>query len=299
MSCKEDIGGSCGGLAKPWDTLCVTKSECCEKKLTSIGVPFYEEQLFRDSCLASCHSPTPAPANTSSKNPSTNPSSNQSEITINVSINECPCKDLKRIPDRCEVDILIDMLESHVLADRKLASQWTRAAFHDAGTFDVGIPEGGANGCLLNHPPMRYVDIDQTDLYLDSPLTHAFNTILQAASKRRIVFCILLYSPLKGLRTPGTRTTRLASKFRRLIFSNLLSFSRPHVRRTSPSPSSPPLHQHPFSSAKLSRMTSNGVVQMNRSVILRGLIIFPVSTLRPIQRVPAPFLVVALLLVMR
>jgi hypothetical protein len=82
MSCEVDIGGSCGGLAKPWDTLCVTKSECCEKKLTSIGVPFYEEQLFRDSCLASCHSPTPAPNNASSKNPSTNPSSNPSEFTI-------------------------------------------------------------------------------------------------------------------------------------------------------------------------------------------------------------------------
>jgi len=82
MSCEVDIGGSCGGLAKPWDTLFDRKSECCEKKLTSIGMPFYEEQLFHDLCLASCHSPTPAPNNTSSKNPSTNPSSNPSEITI-------------------------------------------------------------------------------------------------------------------------------------------------------------------------------------------------------------------------
>jgi len=82
MSCEEDIGGSCGGLAKPWDTLFDRKSECCEKKLTFIGVPFYEQQLFRDSCLASCHSLTPAPNNTSSKNPSTNPSSNPSDIII-------------------------------------------------------------------------------------------------------------------------------------------------------------------------------------------------------------------------
>jgi hypothetical protein len=176
MSCEVDIGGSCGGLAMPWVPMFDKKSECCEKKLTSIGVPFYEQQLFRDSCLASCHfpTPTPAPDNTSSNNPpstvSSNPSSNPSEITINVSINKCPCKDLKIIPDRCEVDILIDMLESHVLADRKLASQWTRAAFHDAGTFDVRIPEGGANGCLLNHPSMRSVDIDHNDLYLDSLL---------------------------------------------------------------------------------------------------------------------------------
>ncbi len=55
------------------------------------------------------------------------------------------------------MDILIDVLESNVLADRKLAPQWTRAAFHDAGTFDVGLQEGGTNGCLLNH-------IDQNDL---------------------------------------------------------------------------------------------------------------------------------------
>ena len=164
MSCEEDIGGSCGGLAMPWVPMFVKKSECCEKKLTSIGVPFYEQQLFRDSCLASCHSPTPAPNNTSSKNPSTNPSSNQSGSTITVSITERPCNDPKIIPDRCEVDILIDVLESHVLADRKLAPQWTRAAFHDAGTFDVGVPEGGANGCLLNHLPMRLVDIDQNYL---------------------------------------------------------------------------------------------------------------------------------------
>jgi len=174
MSCEEDIGGSCGGLAMPWVPMFVKKSECCEKKLTSIGVPFYEQQLFRDSCLASCHSPTPAPDNTSSKNPSTNPSSNPSGSTItiittanNTSTNlssQCPCNDPKIIPDRCEVDILIDMLESNVLADRKLASQWTRAAFHDAGTFDVGVPEGGANGCLLNDPLMRLVDIVQNDL---------------------------------------------------------------------------------------------------------------------------------------
>jgi hypothetical protein len=171
MSCPVNIGGSCGGLAKPWDTSFDKKSECCAKKMISMGVTFYDQQLFLDSCLASCHSPTPAPDNTSSNNPSTNPSSNPS-ITIISTVNntstnlssKCPCKDPKIIPDRCEVDILIDMLESHVLADRKLASQWTRAAFHDAGTFDVNIPEGGANGCLLNDPNMRLVDIVQNDL---------------------------------------------------------------------------------------------------------------------------------------
>ena len=83
MSCEVDIGGSCGGLAMPWVPTFDKKSECCEKKLTSIGVPFYEQQLFRDSCVASCHSPipTPAPDNPSNNPPSTlsrNPSSNPS-----------------------------------------------------------------------------------------------------------------------------------------------------------------------------------------------------------------------------
>jgi len=94
MSCPVEIGGSCGGDAKPWDTLFVKKSECCEKKMTSMGVTFYDQQLFRDSCLASCHSPTPAPQTTitviiptdpfhkpsslPSSNPSNNPSSHPS-----------------------------------------------------------------------------------------------------------------------------------------------------------------------------------------------------------------------------
>ena len=72
---------------------------------------------------------------------------------------KCPCDIPKKIPDKCEVDILIDLIEVEVLAQPKLSPQWLRAAFHDAGTFDQTMPEGGANGCLLNHPPMRWVDI--------------------------------------------------------------------------------------------------------------------------------------------
>ncbi len=55
------------------------------------------------------------------------------------------------------MDILIDIMETGVLGSHELLSQWTRAAFHDAGTFNRDTGEGGANGCLLNHPPMRYV----------------------------------------------------------------------------------------------------------------------------------------------
>lgn len=67
---------------------------------------------------------------------------------------ECPCDSPKNIPTKCEVDILIDMMDIAV-SNRKLLGQWVRAAFHDAGTFDQTMPEGGANGCLLNEPNMR------------------------------------------------------------------------------------------------------------------------------------------------
>ncbi len=68
----------------------------------------------------------------------------------------CACESIDRIPDECEVDVLIDMMETFVLAAPNLLGQWLRAGFHDAGTFDQGgVSEGGANGCLMNHPPMR------------------------------------------------------------------------------------------------------------------------------------------------
>lgn len=67
------------------------------------------------------------------------------------------CTSPSSIPDKCEVDILIDIMETGVLGSHELLPQWTRAAFHDAGTYNQATGEGGANGCLLNHPPMRYV----------------------------------------------------------------------------------------------------------------------------------------------
>eukprot|EP00584_Thalassiosira_punctigera_P026711 CAMPEP_0172578640 /NCGR_PEP_ID=MMETSP1067-20121228/138839_1 /TAXON_ID=265564 ORGANISM="Thalassiosira punctigera, Strain Tpunct2005C2" /NCGR_SAMPLE_ID=MMETSP1067 /ASSEMBLY_ACC=CAM_ASM_000444 /LENGTH=68 /DNA_ID=CAMNT_0013371339 /DNA_START=579 /DNA_END=785 /DNA_ORIENTATION=- len=67
----------------------------------------------------------------------------------------CVCENPSNIPDVCEVDILIDIMEPFVLAQRELLPQWTRAGFHDAGTFNQNANEGGANGCLLTFPPMR------------------------------------------------------------------------------------------------------------------------------------------------
>jgi hypothetical protein len=68
---------------------------------------------------------------------------------------ECPCDNPKTIPTKCEVDILIDMMDIAVQSSVKNLGQWVRMSFHDAGTFDQTVPEGGANGCLLNDPSMR------------------------------------------------------------------------------------------------------------------------------------------------
>lgn len=65
------------------------------------------------------------------------------------------CITPKSVPNACEVDILIDMMETSVSGNHELLPQWTRAAFHDAGTYNKETDEGGANGCLLNFLPMR------------------------------------------------------------------------------------------------------------------------------------------------
>eukprot|EP00569_Conticribra_weissflogii_P009570 CAMPEP_0171360258 /NCGR_PEP_ID=MMETSP0879-20121228/1125_1 /TAXON_ID=67004 /ORGANISM="Thalassiosira weissflogii, Strain CCMP1336" /LENGTH=514 /DNA_ID=CAMNT_0011866567 /DNA_START=998 /DNA_END=2542 /DNA_ORIENTATION=- len=66
----------------------------------------------------------------------------------------CACTSPKTVPNQCEMDILIDAMEVLVSHDHALIGQWTRAGFHDAGTFNQNVPEGGANGCLLNDPLM-------------------------------------------------------------------------------------------------------------------------------------------------
>jgi catalase (peroxidase I) len=46
-------------------------------------------------------------------------------------------------------------MDTAVKDDHKLASQWLRLSFHDAGTFNRAVPEGGANGCIMTDPEMR------------------------------------------------------------------------------------------------------------------------------------------------
>jgi catalase (peroxidase I) len=49
----------------------------------------------------------------------------------------------------------IKLLDIAVGSEHKVAAQWLRLSFHDAGTFNQVTGEGGANGCLMYHPDMR------------------------------------------------------------------------------------------------------------------------------------------------
>mmetsp|Transcript_3643 Transcript_3643/g.7042 ORF Transcript_3643/g.7042 Transcript_3643/m.7042 type:complete len:527 (+) Transcript_3643:76-1656(+) len=79
----------------------------------------------------------------------------------------CPCLEPPKIPDKCEVGILIDIMEDFFAGEKALFGQFSRAAFHDAGTFNQNTGEGGANGCLLNDPAMRLMPENS---FLDAPL---------------------------------------------------------------------------------------------------------------------------------
>ena len=82
--------------------------------------------------------PTPGPTSGSTPPPTT-----------------CECTNPSNIPDKCEVDILLEEMDFLVTGNPERLAQLTRAAFHDAGTFDQTVPEGGANGCLLTDMNMR------------------------------------------------------------------------------------------------------------------------------------------------
>ncbi len=120
--------------------------------------------------------------------PSTPPMPFPTTRAPTLATTRCPCDKPKEIPDKWEVDILIDLIEVEVLAQPKLSPQWLRAAFHDAGTFDQTMPEGGANGCLLTHPPMQLVDIVRMICNTTTPLMNAFNTFHKQSTTQESVF---------------------------------------------------------------------------------------------------------------
>eukprot|EP00543_Licmophora_paradoxa_P004758 CAMPEP_0202453988 /NCGR_PEP_ID=MMETSP1360-20130828/11830_1 /ASSEMBLY_ACC=CAM_ASM_000848 /TAXON_ID=515479 /ORGANISM="Licmophora paradoxa, Strain CCMP2313" /LENGTH=449 /DNA_ID=CAMNT_0049073199 /DNA_START=285 /DNA_END=1631 /DNA_ORIENTATION=+ len=101
-------------------------------------------------------------------------------------------------------------MEAAVKRDLKLSAQWLRLAFHDAGTFNQQSREGGANGCLLTHRPMR--DEDE-NLHLDLPINtlvvikrnwenHA-NTCIRVSSADMIQFAGFFSSLRQVGASPG------------------------------------------------------------------------------------------------
>ncbi|EJK71330.1 hypothetical protein THAOC_07250 [Thalassiosira oceanica] len=69
----------------------------------------------------------------------------------------CLCASPGIVPDECELDILIDMMEMDVALNHNLAHSTKITT------------EGGANGCLMNFPPMR---LEPENNFLNDPLNH-------------------------------------------------------------------------------------------------------------------------------
>lgn len=60
-----------------------------------------------------------------------------------------PAEPVCSAPSACDLSLLDQALESAINANKRLAAQFLRMSFHDAGTFSSQSKEGGANGCLL------------------------------------------------------------------------------------------------------------------------------------------------------
>ena len=133
----------------------VTQDLCSLECLVDSDCPMVCSKANDEDTFGTCIVGTSAstPQLTSPQLTSTQPTNPQLTSPQPTSCEECITP--KIVPNVCEVDILIDMMETSVIGNHELLPQWTRAAFHDAGTYNQETGEGGANGCLLNFLPMR------------------------------------------------------------------------------------------------------------------------------------------------
>lgn len=93
--------------------------------------------------------PAPAPTPSPTESPTSSPTPAPTLAPV-----QC-CTQPRSVPSECEVDLLVQELDQAAIQDPSLPARWLRLAFHDAGTFDQAVPEGGANGCLMSNPLMR------------------------------------------------------------------------------------------------------------------------------------------------
>lgn len=171
----------CSGLPSVAGRLFSGETQELDTLESKYGEPTHSPSSSPTTCDLTCMSDDDCPricegANEYSGTLGTCTPSGPTFAPVTPSPTSCPCENFSNIPDKCEVDILINIMETNVLAEIKLLPQWTRAAFHDAGTFHQGTGQGGANGCLLNDPLMR---LEPENAFLDAPL-NALADIKQA-----------------------------------------------------------------------------------------------------------------------
>jgi hypothetical protein len=115
--------------------------------------------------------PTPAPVQPTMRSPTSSPmaaAGNDGGSTI--------------VPNMCQVDLLVSMMEMAVRLNRAIAPQWLRLAFHDAGTFNQQVPEGGANGCLLTDDSMAQQPENRNLDMAIRPLRTVQRSMMQASA---------------------------------------------------------------------------------------------------------------------
>jgi len=138
------------------------------------------------------------------------------------------------------VDILINIMEAAVLQTVSLLGQWTRAGFHDAGTYDQTLNEGGANGCLMNDPAMQ--TMPENDFF-----HHAINalkdvkkrwhnhskTCINVSSADMIQFAILFATVRQTKRDNPVQSPGLSAAKRSYLLNNA-SWGRPDEDQCEP-----------------------------------------------------------------
>ena len=110
----------------------------------------------------------------------------------------------------------ISLLDIAVHSEHKVAAQWLRLSYHDAGTFNQGTGEGGANGCLMSHPAMRnepengFLDVAINTLEaIKNNWENLENTCIDVSGADVIQFAGL-FAAVRQTGTPGITASKIA-----------------------------------------------------------------------------------------
>jgi len=126
------------------------------------------------------------------------------------------------IPNQNEVEILINAMDFFASKHHPLVSQWTRAAFHDAGSYNKNIPEGGANGCLMNDKSMTeeeansFFEAPVSTLWILKDFWHSHPDTCMKVSSADILQFGIFFSVIRQSGKPGltkSKVERLVKDF--------------------------------------------------------------------------------------